>query len=227
MLDRHADPRRLVLFGLAFLASGLLHLVVWAIDGGAWSGPVSWRKPIVFGLSGGLLSLSLAWVIGHLDATAARRRWSLLFVWAMTVEIFLIDLQRWRGVASHFNDATIFDAVVFQLMGMLALAFSVPILVWTRQAFRLTDLPRDTAIALRGGLGLLALSVLLGVITAVAEDTRWKLAHGLSLHAIQALPLLAWALRRWLPLPTCRARLMRAAAIGYAGLVAIALVTST
>ena len=33
------------------LASGVFHGFVFLFDGGAWEGPVSWRKPIVFGLT--------------------------------------------------------------------------------------------------------------------------------------------------------------------------------
>jgi hypothetical protein len=43
-------------------ASGLFHLVVFAVDGGPWEGPVSWRKPVTFGLSFGLTLATYAWV---------------------------------------------------------------------------------------------------------------------------------------------------------------------
>jgi hypothetical protein len=41
------------LIGAALIASGLSHLAVFAVDGGPWEGPVSWRKPTTFGLSFG------------------------------------------------------------------------------------------------------------------------------------------------------------------------------
>ena len=34
---------------LLLIFSGLLHLVVFAVDGGPWNGPLSWRKPVTFG----------------------------------------------------------------------------------------------------------------------------------------------------------------------------------
>ena len=60
----HRDPRagQLALVGLVLLASGLVHVVVWALLGGPWEGAVTWRKPILFGISGGLTSLSAGWV---------------------------------------------------------------------------------------------------------------------------------------------------------------------
>lgn len=37
--------------GGALILSGLFHLGVFLVDGGAWEGPISWRKPVTFGLS--------------------------------------------------------------------------------------------------------------------------------------------------------------------------------
>ncbi len=48
--------------GALLAASGLLHLVVYAVDDRPWEGPLSWRKAVTFGLSFGL--------------TLARRTWS-------------------------------------------------------------------------------------------------------------------------------------------------------
>jgi hypothetical protein len=61
----HRDPRagQLVLVGLVLLASGLVHAGVWAVLGGPWEGPVTWRKPILFGISAGLTSLSAGWTV--------------------------------------------------------------------------------------------------------------------------------------------------------------------
>ena len=39
------------LCGALLVLSGAFHAVVFLVDGGSWEGPVSWRKPIVFGLS--------------------------------------------------------------------------------------------------------------------------------------------------------------------------------
>ena len=61
--DEH-ETRLLVLLGLALTASGVMHLFVWLAAGlPSLAGPVSWRKPIVFGLSGGITTLSVAWIV--------------------------------------------------------------------------------------------------------------------------------------------------------------------
>jgi len=46
--------RACYLIGAVLLASGIFHLGVFAVRGGPFDGPVSWRKPATFGLSFGL-----------------------------------------------------------------------------------------------------------------------------------------------------------------------------
>ena len=208
--DRRARP--LAVIGLLLVASGLAHLVVWAVLGGPWEGPVTWRKPILFGISGGLTSLSLGWAWsklpwrrgdGWLAATAA---------WALFVEVAAIDMQAWRGVASHFNRATPFDSLLYDAMGLLILWVTLVAIDLTIRSFRQPmAVPRDMLLAARAGLVLLVVSCLLGIwvsmhgdmrIAAGLEPERYgaagvpKFPHGAVIHALQWLPLLAWAARR-------------------------------
>ncbi len=54
-------PRRfLYLVGALLVSSGLFHLGVFLVDGGPWAGPLSWRKPVTFGISFGLTALAVA-----------------------------------------------------------------------------------------------------------------------------------------------------------------------
>jgi hypothetical protein len=63
--------------GAVLIAAGLAHLAAWLVIGGAWQGPVSFRKPATFGVSFGLTTITLAWVTGWLRVTG-RTRWLLL-----------------------------------------------------------------------------------------------------------------------------------------------------
>ncbi|MCH9682699.1 MAG: hypothetical protein K0V04_14785, partial [Deltaproteobacteria bacterium] len=133
---RDRDQAWMGWLGLALLASGVLHIGVQLITGDPWAGPVSWRKPIVFGLSGGLTTLSLGWAIGALSATRWRRITTRAFVVAMALEVGLITLQAWRGVASHFNIATPTDIAVWSAMGVLVGIIAVVVAIWTVQLWR-------------------------------------------------------------------------------------------
>ena len=207
------DPRArlLALLGALLFASGLAHVVVWGIDGGAWEGPVTWRKPILFGISAGLTSLSLGWVWSKLPP----RRWdgalAAFTAWSLLVEVGLIDLQCWRGVASHFNRATPFDSFLYDAMGVLIFLVTLVVVDLTVRLFRTpADLPPDMLAAARAGLVLLIVSCGLGIWVSVHGDLQMarglapevvgaagvpKFPHGAVIHALQWLPLLAWAAR--------------------------------
>lgn len=199
-------------WGVILVASGLVHVVVWGVLGGPWEGPVTWRKPILFGISGGLTSLSLGWAWAQLPWRRGDLWLARLTAWALAIEVALIDLQRWRGVASHFNRATPLDSWLYDVMGGLILLVTLVILDLTVRFFwQRTMLPADMLLAARAGLVLLAVSCLLGIWASVYGDTQVarglapeiygaagvvKFPHGVVIHAIQGLPFIAWAARR-------------------------------
>lgn len=192
---------RRILYAAAalFLASGVFHVGVWVVDGmPSLSGPISWRKPITFGLSTGILFLSLGWVIGLLRETPWRRRQAIFLSVLLIAEIALIDMQQWRGVASHFNTATRFDAAVFNAMGVLIVTASAIIAAWTRAVFREPlATTREYAVAARAGMLLLNVGNVVGLVMAISGSGALKPIHGIALHAIQALPVAVWILSQF------------------------------
>lgn len=208
--DRRAWP--LAASGGLLMASGLAHVAVWAVLGGPWEGPVTWRKPILFGISGGVTALSAGWALARFPA----RRGDLLLAWstavALTVEVALIDLQRWRGVASHFNRSTSLDSFLYDAMGVLILWVTFVIGDFTIRSFRQPiGLPADIRLAMQAGLVTLFWSCVLGIWASVYGERQMmvglpperlgaagvpKFAHGAVIHALQWLPLLAWAAKR-------------------------------
>src|SRR5215207_2805748 len=135
---RQARPpqRFAYVVGAALIAVGVGHLVGWLLIGGAWAGPVSFRKPTTFGVSFGLTTITLAWVAGHLRVSD-RARWLLLGPLAVAdaYEVVWVSIQRWRGAVSHFNFDTSLDTGLF-LAGGVAIAVTVTVtLVLTVLAF--------------------------------------------------------------------------------------------
>jgi hypothetical protein len=236
--DRRAWP--LAALGVLMVATGLLHLPVWAVLGGPWEGPVTWRKPILFGISGGLTSLSLGWAWTLLPWRRGDAWLAAATAWALTIEVALIDLQRWRGVASHFNRATPFDSFLFDAMGALIVGVT---LVATDLALRLfvrrPPRPADMVLAARAGMILLVVSCVLGIWVGVYGELRLergldpttlgaagvpKFPHGVVIHAVQWLPALAWAARRAGLAERARLRLVASATLGTVLVLAYALV---
>jgi len=198
--------------GTALVTSGGVHAAIWAVTGGPWEGPVTWRKPILFGISGGLTCLSLGWAWACLPRRSGDVWLAGATAWALLVEVGLIDLQAWRGVASHFNRSTPLDSFLYDAMGGLILFVTLVAIDLTIRFFRQhTSLPADMLLAARAGLVFLVISCLLGIWVSVYGDIRVaeglapetfgragvpKFPHGAVIHALQWLPLLAWAARR-------------------------------
>lgn len=214
----------LAVWGGALVVSGLVHLAIWSVTGGPWEGPVTWRKPILFGISGGLTSLSMGWAWSHLPHWRSDRLLARSATLALVVEVGLIDVQCWRGVASHFNRSTRFDSLLYDAMGLLILWVTAVIVLVTVRFFRQpVTLPADMLLAARVGLICLVISCLLGIWVGVNGDLRMqqglepeqfgragvpKFPHGAVIHALQWLPLLAWAATRAGFAPKTRLRLV-------------------
>lgn len=196
---------------VVLLASGLLHLILLWVSGSEWEGALSPRKPGLFGISASVTVWSLAWVMTKLQPHRFDAILFRILALSLLIEVGLITLQHWRGVPSHFNRATRLDAIIEAAMLGLILLVSVGIAWLATRSVWLAPMDRGMALALRGGLWLLVVSCLLGLIaTSLGElnQTRgknpetWgnagvlKYPHGAALHAIQILPVFAWALSR-------------------------------
>jgi hypothetical protein len=196
------------LTGGVLIVAGLAHLAAWLVAGGAWQGPMSFRKPATFGLSFGLTTITQAWVSGRLRV-GGRTRWLLgpLAV-ADATEVAWVAVQRWRGVASHFNFATTLDAALF-VVGGAAIAVTV-IVALTVLAFTRLQAPPSMAVAIRAGLVILLVAQGVGGwmighgvgpasdgatrgLTTIAPAGVMKVPHAVAMHAIQVLPALSLA----------------------------------
>jgi hypothetical protein len=218
--------------GALLVLSGLAHLAVFAVDGGPWYGPVSWRKPVTFGLSFGLTLAALTWVTSWVRL-GARTRTVLLAVLAVdcVVEVAGITLQAWRRVPSHLNMETPFDTAV-----AMSLAVGGGVLVAVLSAFALAAFrhrpsgPEGMAPAVRAGFALLLVALLSGAAmiargvlltrtghqeAAYRSTAPLKPLHGVGLHAVLVLPAVAWLLSRTTWSATVRRRTVGAAIACY------------
>ena len=213
--------------GALLVLSGLFHVGAFLADGGPWEGPLSWRKPIVFGLSFGVTVVTLAWMLGFLHPRRAVA-WIVVSVLAVASigEVALISLQTWRGVPSHFNESTAFDERVFSLMGTLVTVLVVLTVLITVWSFFRLDAPASLALAIRAGLVLMIVGQALGVQMIVEGGSTFgasgvlKVPHALTLHAIQILPALALLLLLSDSVERHRVRVVGVGIGGYAVLIA-------
>ncbi|MFI1035660.1 hypothetical protein [Streptomyces sp. NPDC020951] len=239
---RHPQYRLYRLCGataLLLILSGLVHLVVFAVDGGPWNGPVSWRKPVTFGLSFGVTLLAVVRVTSYLRV-GPRLRAALLGVFAAdcVVEVGGITLQAWRGVPSHLDMETPFDTAVSMTLAVGGGVLVVLLTVFAVASFRHRPTgPAGMALAVRSGFAILLVALASGaamiargvVLTrtghqeaAYDSTASLKPLHGVGLHAVLVLPALAWLLSRTSWSEAVRWRIVAAAAGCYAAAVAAA-----
>jgi hypothetical protein len=205
-------PFRVVFWvGFALCVSGLAHLAIYVILGASWHGPLSLRKPILFGISGGLTTWSIGWLMTQLRPMKYDRFLINTVAIALLVEVGLITMQYWRGVASHFNHKTNVDATIeFSMLALILVASFAIVYLSVRTLWLRNGIEPAMATAIRGGMWLLSLSCGLGMATSVLGEVSisqgssyevWgkagvlKFPHGVALHAIQLLPFVAWLAR--------------------------------
>lgn len=242
-VDADAPRRWLFAIGATLVLVGLAHAIPAVATDRPWAGPVSFRKPLLFGISFGLSCVTIAWFLGSMRVSR-RARW--LVVAALgggsIVEVAAVSLQAFRGVPSHFNIHTgPFNEAVFNTMGVAIGFVASAILLVTLWSFvRMeADVGRPFALAVRAGLVVLVVSQALGaqmIVHGLEQVTTGtgqapnvfgaagvlKVPHAVTIHAVQVLPAIAWvlALGAW-PVDRQR-RIVGLAIAGYAGLVLVA-----
>jgi uncharacterized integral membrane protein len=226
------------LVGAVLLASGLIHFTLLAIGGGSWAGPLSLRKPTTFGLSFGLTLITVTWVTSFLRLRDRARKTILgVFTAACALETALVSLQTWRGVPSHFNVETTFDAFVTRGLAGGGVTLVIAILMLSVIAFRSNPaVPPSMRLAIQVGfLTLLAAQIIGGVMiargmilvfrgaaqTAYATGGMLKPTHAVTMHAILILPALAWLISFVDWSERRRERVVRLASLGYVVLATV------
>ena len=202
-------------------------------------GDGAWWKPATFALSIAVYVWTVAWLASGLTPSLALRVVRLGTVALLAVEGALIAMQAGRGVGSHFNAATPFDAAVFSAMG--ATIGAATVLAGVLLALSVRDggaLAPATRLAVPLGLVLFLAGTAVGGAMIVAGGralagpaagppvVSWSLAagdlrpaHFAGLHAVQVLPAVGVLAdgRPWSP--GRRRAAVALAALAYAALV--------
>ena len=248
LAELYRRDRVLALTGWGTLALFAVLLAVAPFDSRTVAGINPWFKPMKFCLSITAYVWTLAWFVGYLRARTRVVRfvsWGTALVFVG--EMVCLVTQAARGVTSHFNEATPFDAAVFSTMGML-ISFNTLLVAVTLALFFLrTSTPLAPAYlwGIRAGLLLFFLGSLEGMAmisnmahTVGAPDggpglpfVNWstrsgdlRAAHFLSFHALQMLPLAGFLLGRYRPDWTRRTQVACVLALAFIYAAGVSLV---
>ncbi|MGI8333153.1 hypothetical protein ACRYCC_24635 [Actinomadura scrupuli] len=245
--------RACYLIGAVLFAAGLFHLGVFAVDGGPWEGPVSWRKPTTFGLSFGLTLVTIAGVTTFVRLGERTRGWLLgVFAAACVLEVAFISVQAWRHVPSHFNNEGPVNTAIAMVLAAGGVVLVVILVTLTVASFRKVPEPApddpagpaDAAagpamrlavqagfvallFALASGAAMIAKGMVLVKTghqhAAYTAAEALKPAHAVTMHAILVLPGLAWLLTFTTWTERRRRRAVARVALAY-GLAAAAVI---
>ena len=209
-----AGSRLLSWTGWIHIGMAVVFVLCGAFDPTEAYGVNVWAKPIKFCVSIAIYVWTMALLFGPLGDWWARRWLGRGIAFSMFAEIFLIAMQSARGVPSHFNNKTPFDAAVFGVMGlMIVLNTLLAFGVFLGYVWRAVPLDGLLVAGVRTGLVMFMMGSLIGVIMVVLQGhtigagdggpglpfLNWstlhgdlRIAHAVGLHALQVVPLAAW-----------------------------------
>jgi hypothetical protein len=209
---------RLAYVGLVFWICFFICIAIAPFDSRLVAGLNPWIKPMKFFISSAIYAWTFGWILFYLKGREQTvSRLSLGIAVSMGMENTLISMQAARGVSSHFNLTTLFDGVVFSVMGIFILLNTVIVIYTTWLFFKDTpSLSTAYLLGLRWGLVIFVFASLVGgVMTGVVNSRNvgvpmggegvpflnWsvkggdlRVAHFIGMHAIQVLPIAGYVL---------------------------------
>ncbi len=202
-------------FGLFNLIIAIVCLVLMQFETRQILGVNMWLKPFKFYASVGIMVLTMGWLLHYLNNAKAIRRYSTGIVITMFFENVLILLQAIRGTKSHYNISSPFNLIIFNLMGVFILAFTIICILICIKFFRQKEfsIPPQYVWGIRLGiLFFIIFSVEGGLMLGMSRHTvgavdggpglpvtNWstehgdlRIAHFLGIHCLQVLPMLGY-----------------------------------
>ena len=146
------------------------------VDRRTLAGAPIWAKPFKFAVSGALYFATWSWLVSLLPRFRRTASWLTNFlVLIFAAEYVLLVFQAARGRASHFNNATPQDALIYNVMGKMIMGLWVATLVLTVLVL-FTKVPdRASFWAVRAGAVLSLAGISLGIL--MTSPTAQQLAQ--------------------------------------------------
>ncbi|NER16620.1 hypothetical protein [Spongiivirga citrea] len=194
--------------------SAIACIIAFFIDDRTLMGVSVWIKPLKFFISGGIYIFTLGYLITlYPYSTKKKHIIRNIVAWTLLLEIGIIAYQAARGVQSHYNQSSLFDALLFSAMGIL---IAINVLIMVLFAIDTIRLKLNTSKPVQWAILLGWIIVVFGswvggqMISQVAHNVgvadggdglplvNWstvggdlRIAHFFGLHAIQIIPLFA------------------------------------
>lgn len=199
-------------FGLFNLGMALVCLLLMPFEETQILGVNRWLKPFKFYASVGIMILTITWLMYYLNNQKKVSTWSRIIFITMFFENGIIFMQSVRKTTSHFNQTSALNGVLFSIMGILILIFTIMMILVCISFFRQKQfsIPDRYVWGIRLGLVFFVIfSIEGGVMVGLLKHTiggpdgepglplvNWsnqygdlRVAHFVGLHSLQVLPL--------------------------------------
>ncbi|WP_372672082.1 hypothetical protein [Amycolatopsis kentuckyensis] len=176
------------------------------VDQRTLAGAPIWAKPFKFAVSGALYFATWSWLVSLLPRFRRTASWLTNFlVLIFAAEYVLLVFQAARGRASHFNNATPQDALIYNVMGKMIMGLWVATLVLTVLVLFTKLEDRASFWAVRAGAVLSLVGISLGILMTsptAQQLAQWQTggtpdtvgAHTVGLaDGGPGLPILGWS----------------------------------
>lgn len=241
LADARRGHRGLFAFAVAMAALTPVLAILVLVDDRVLLGAPLWLKPLKFAVSLALYSATLSWMLGQLPERALSRTGWIITV-AGGVEMAIIVGQAAVGNRSHYNMDTPLSAALWGTMGVTIAVLWLATLAVAVRFLRVPGRDRAAGTAIRLGVVVALIGLGEGFLMAstgahavgvpdggpglplVGWSTTGgdlRVAHFIGMHALQGLPLLAFALAATRLGEDTRVRLVRIAAAAWTGLVVL------
>ena len=241
LADARRGHRGLLAFAVAMSVLTPVLAVLAVVDDRVLLGAPLWLKPLKFAISLALYSATLSWMLGQLRERALPRVGWIIAV-AGSIEMVIIVGQAAVGNRSHYNIDTPLSAALWSTMGATIAVLWLATLAVALRFLKVPGRDRVAGTAIRMGLVVALIGLGEGFLMAsmgahavgvpdggpglplVGWSTTGgdlRIAHFVGMHALQGLPLLAFALAATRLDENTRVRLVRIAAAAWTGLVVL------
>jgi len=169
---------RLTAVGLAMMAWLGANAVGLLVDPRMVTGAPVWLKPAKFAVSIAIFTFTMAWAFTYVpDWVKTRKVVSWVTTVTLTLEMVLINLQAWRGTASHFNVGTPFDASVFTVMGWAIIVQTLSTVALAVALWRQRFADRAMGWALRLGIAISIVGAMTGGLMVRPTEAQLETAR--------------------------------------------------
>ena len=206
--------------GSALLVSMLVHGVALAVTRGPITGPVSFRKAMTFAETGWLMCWAVGWLLPLITFRGREALWVAGSVLLFGLgETFVMSLQVWRGVPSHYNMTSTANAALFGAGGVMALIFVIGMIILLRASLRERNLAPSLLLSIRTGTVITLIGAITGWLMIANAGGVWQdigrmgtpfqfdihsteptvggdlvALHAIGVHGLSLVPLAAWLL---------------------------------